>query len=203
MTTKVTAAMLAADVIEMIEGLIPPASGVPPGVGFEWYGANLPAGGYLWQDGAAVSRTTYAALYAVIGTTYGTGDGSTTFNLPDSRGRVVAGKDNMGGTAANRLTTAGGGVNGAALGASGGSQTHTLTAAQIPAHTHPVTDPTHSHGGTYTGGGAGGNFGVGDNGVTGSTAAASTGISVGNNTGGGGAHPIVQPTLVANKVIKY
>lgn len=194
--------MLAADVIEMIQEMLPSASGVPPGAGFEWYGANLPAGGYLWQDGSAVSRTTYAALFAEIGVTYGAGDGSTTFNLPDTRGRVTAGKDDMGGTAANRLTTAGG-VAGSTLGASGGSQTHTLTAAQIPAHTHPVTDPTHSHGGVFTGGGADGSFGVGDNGVTGSTAAASTGITVGNNTGGGGAHPIVQPTLVANKVIKY
>lgn len=109
----------------------------------------------------------------------------------------------MGGAAAGRLATAGGGVDGLTLGAAGGFQSHTLTAAQIPAHTHPVTDPTHSHGGAYTGGGAGGSFGVGDNGVTGNTAAASTGITVGNNTGGGGAHPIVQPTLVANKVIKY
>lgn len=107
MTTKVTAAMLAADVEEKIDALIASAiSGIPPpiipsavpaGFGFEWYGAALPAGGYFWQDGSAVSRATYAALFAVIGTTYGAGDGSTTFNLPDARGRVTSGKDDMGG----------------------------------------------------------------------------------------------------------
>ena len=94
MSTKVTAAMLAADVDVKISTIAAVAApGVPPGAGFEWYGASLPTGGYLWQDGAAVSRTTYAALFAVIGTAYGVGDGSTTFNVPDSRGRVVAGKE--------------------------------------------------------------------------------------------------------------
>nr|WP_281381282.1 tail fiber protein [Microvirga lupini] len=65
--------------------------------------------------------------------------------VPDGRGRVFAGWDSMGGTAAGRLTTAGGGVNGAALGAVGGAQAHTLTAAQMPQHNHAVTDPGHSH----------------------------------------------------------
>jgi hypothetical protein len=81
----------------------------------------------LLCDGSAVSRTTYAALFAVTSTAYGVGDGSTTFNLPDLRGRAVAGKDNMGGTAQNRLTTAGSSVDGVTLGASGGSQNRTLS----------------------------------------------------------------------------
>lgn len=118
------------------------------------------------------------------------------------RGRVAAGKDDMGGAAANRLTNAAGTVAGATLGAAGGSQAHTLTAAQIPAHTHPVTDSEHSHGGVYTGGGAGGNFGIGDNGVVGSTGSSASNITVGNNTGGGQAHPVVQPTIVLNYIIK-
>lgn len=62
-----------------------------------------PPDGWLICDGSAVSRTTYATLFGVIGTTFGSGDGSTTFGLPDGRGRVIAGKDNMGGTAAGRL----------------------------------------------------------------------------------------------------
>jgi microcystin-dependent protein len=72
------------------------------------------------------------------GTTYGVGDGSTTFNLPDLRGRVAAGLDNMGGSAASRLTNT---VLSASntLGASGGAQTHTLDGTQIPAHSHPNT----------------------------------------------------------------
>ena len=65
------------------------SSGVPSGAGVDWYGASLPSG-YLWADGSAVSRTTYASLFAAIGTTHGVGDGSSTFNLPDKRGRVSA-----------------------------------------------------------------------------------------------------------------
>jgi microcystin-dependent protein len=72
--------------------------------------------------GQAVSRTTYAALFAVIGTTWGAGDGSTTFNVPDLRGRVMAGVDNMGGSPANRITSGIAGISGVTLGASGGNQ---------------------------------------------------------------------------------
>lgn len=80
--------------------------------------------GYLLCFGQAVSRVTYAALFAAIGTTYGVGNGTTTFNLPDLRGRVVAGKDDMGSTSADRLTGLTGGVNGDVLGGTGGGQTH-------------------------------------------------------------------------------
>jgi len=79
-------------------------------------GAAVPAG-YLLAFGQAISRTNYAGLFAVCGTTYGVGDGSTTFNLPDLRGRVIAGKGNMGGVDANRLT------GGTALGNGFGGQT--------------------------------------------------------------------------------
>lgn len=82
--------------------------------------------GCLFCDGAAVSRTTYAALFAVIGTTYGAGDGETTFNVPDLAGRVVIGSSQS-----------------HALGTTGGSETVTLTADQLPAHVHEV--PQHGH----------------------------------------------------------
>ena len=68
-----------------------------------------------------VSRTNYPGLFAVINTTYGAGDGSTTFNAPDLRGRVAAGKDN-GGAAVNRITNGGSGISGTALGAAGGTE---------------------------------------------------------------------------------
>jgi microcystin-dependent protein len=77
-----------------------------------------------------------------------TGDGSTTCNIPDCRGRVIAGKDDMGGTSANRLTNQSGGLNGDTLGAMGGSETHTLTEAQLPTITPAGTNshvPAHRH----------------------------------------------------------
>lgn len=157
------------------------------GTVFDFAGSAAPSG-WLLCYGQAVSRTTYAQLFSVIGTTFGTGDGSTTFNLPDCRGRVHAGKDDMGGTAASRLTNAGGGITGTTLGAAGGAETHTLTAAEIPAHTHPIAA---AGGGTVAG--ANQQFYQGIN--TGTTATSA-------NTGGGSAHPITQPTIVFNKIIK-
>jgi microcystin-dependent protein len=126
---------------------------VPIGTVLDYAGASEP-GGWLFCYGQAISRTTYASLFAVVGTTYGAGDGATTFNLPDLRGRVVAGQDDMGGTSANRLTGHSGGLDGDTLGATGGSETHALTTAQLAQHSHGVsitsqngTNHTHSIGG--------------------------------------------------------
>jgi phage-related tail fiber protein len=69
------------------------SSGIPSGAVF-WFAANAAPIGYLEASGAAVSRTTYAALFAVVGTTFGSGDGSTTFNLPNLRGEFIRGWDN-------------------------------------------------------------------------------------------------------------
>ena len=76
---------------------------IPSGMLAPFAGTSAPSGWFLCY-GQAVSRTTYAALFTAIGTTYGTGDGTTTFNLPDLRGRTIAGVDDMGGSAASRLT---------------------------------------------------------------------------------------------------
>jgi microcystin-dependent protein len=187
-----------------------------PGVVFEYSGINLPPG-YLWANGAAVSRTSYARLFAALsisvsgviasGSTtitslsqdltalptslvgapvsgpgipagatitavtsgsitlsaapttstsnativiapHGVGDGSTTFNVPDRRGRAAVGHDLMGATsAAGRLTAGGSGMNGTLLGASGGAEVHVLSIAEIPTHTHAntLTDNGHTH----------------------------------------------------------
>lgn len=133
--------------------------------------------------------------------------------LPDLRGRVGVGRDDMGGTAASRMTTAGAGVDGATLGASGGAQTHQLTSAQMPSHTH--VQNAHDH--QFRRGGSGvvldalqvgavgfaatsnnggmGIFGSGQSGINTQTA-------TNQNTGGDGAHNNTQPSWVVNKIIK-
>lgn len=158
---------------------------LPAGLGpFPYAGASAPSG-WLLCYGQAISRTTYAALFAAISTAFGAGDGSTTFNVPDCRGRVPAGKDDMGGVAASRLTTAGSGVNGAALGAVGGAQTHTLDTTQIPAHNHAYVPAT--TGGNSAAGGQGYGY---------------PGSTVTGNAGGGLAHNNTQPTIITNYIIK-
>lgn len=160
-------------------------SSIPSGVVAPYGGTTAPSG-WLLCYGQAISRTTYANLFTAISTTYGVGDGSTTFNVPDLRGRVVAGQDDMGGTSANRLTGASGGVDGDVLGGTGGAETHTLTTPQIPSHSHSIT--------AYTSGpGTGTVSAIGNSG----SATPSTG-----NAGGGGAHNNVQPTIILNYIIK-
>lgn len=155
--------------------------GSSPGTIVPFGGATVPTG-WLLCFGQAISRATYATLFTVVSTTHGVGDGSTTFNLPDLRGRIPGGKDDMGGTAASRLTTAGSGVNGASLGASGGAQTHSLTQAQLPALTFLTT--------TNSGQGAPSlDFSGPDN----------LGFY---SIGGGTAHNNTQPTIVLNYIIK-
>jgi microcystin-dependent protein len=102
--------------------LVSGGSLVPAGVCNPYAGATAPTG-WLLCYGQSISRATYSTLFTAIGTTYGTASG-TTFNLPDMRGRAVAGQDDMGGTSADRLTTP---LNGDTLGAVGGVETHTHT----------------------------------------------------------------------------
>jgi microcystin-dependent protein len=109
---------------QLIDRIVMPIGSVVP-----YAGSTTPTNkGWLLCDGSAVSRTTYAALFALISTTYGIGDGSTTFNLPDCTGRVVAGKE----SSETRLTTAESGINGGTLGATGGAESVTLTVSEIP-----------------------------------------------------------------------
>ena len=109
-----------------------------------WPAASVPSG-WLLCYGQSLSKATYDALWQIIGYTYG-GSGAS-FNLPDLRGRSIFGKDDMGGTAASRLTTAVSNVDGTTLGAVGGDQrsqlhTHVLTDT---GHTHSITDKSHTH----------------------------------------------------------
>lgn len=111
------------------------APAIPPGTIMDYAGASgtIPpylAGEWLFCDGSSLSSSSYPGLFAAIGYTYGGSSG--TFALPDLRGRARFGRDNMGGSAASRVTTAGSSVDGATLGASGGGQNVTLTQAQLP-----------------------------------------------------------------------
>lgn len=147
---------------------------VPVGAVIDFAGAALPTH-YLACNGAAVSRTTYLQLFAVIGTTWGAGDGSTTFNVPGLADHVTAGS---------------GGSLGA-LGAKVGAATHTLIIDEMPNHAHPgSTAPV----GTLNGGAIppASTFSL-----TGSTA-----INVAAE-GGGAAHSIVQQTAIMQKIIRY
>ena len=107
--------------------------------------SNQPPPGWLWCAGQAVSRTTYAPLFAAIGTAHGVGDGATTFAVPDLRGRTLAGLDDMGGTDAGRLSLAN------TLGTTGGAETHTIAQGNLPSVNFTVSgsvnvsDPGHTH----------------------------------------------------------
>lgn len=198
----------------------------PPGSILDYAGATAPSG-WLLCYGQAISRTTYATLFDAIGTAYGTGDGSTTFNVPDLRGRVVAGQDDMGGTSANRLTGLSGGVDGDTLGGTGGAESHTLTEAQLAAHDHTATADPHTHtddGHTHdvqvdysTVGSGGGSRQYWSNltvdpisQATKSAIALSGTADIQDATvtvtiadaGSGDAHNNVQPTIILNKIIK-
>lgn len=240
------------------------SAAVPTGSVFDW-ALNTAPSGYLLCDGSALdANTPHTRLRdALIDDGFPHGhDGNGNPKLPDARGRVTAGKDDMGGTAAGRLTGSSGGVDGKSLGAAGGADAHALTTAQMPVHNHGVSDPGHGHGvsdpghvhgvndpshahsvydpghnhniyanyyplgaqgsgtvtpycgpgqvvstaniaaatgigiyGAYTG------ISIARSGAGISIVGSGTGISTQNN-GSGDAHPIVQPTLVLNKIIK-
>jgi microcystin-dependent protein len=171
---------------------------LPAGALLDFAGVAAPSG-WLLCDGAAYGRTAMdpnpqPTLFAAIGTTWGVGDGVTTFNVPDFRRRTTVGS---GGT--------GTGVLGNAVGDVGGAETHTLVTGEMPNHGHGVNDPGHAHstngadvaGGSFTqvacGNGVFTRFQL--------SGSASTGISV-NSTGGGGSHNNIQPSAVVLKIIK-
>ncbi len=157
------------------------AATLPAGMIVPYAGSTAPDG-WLLCEGSAVSRTTYSTLYSMISTTYGVGDGSSTFNLPDLRGRVAIG------------------VNGShVLASSGGAETHTLTVEEIPSHNHTLrarttgqnngnpTNRTLAQVNIYTDADA--NVDMRNTSIT--------------SSGGGQAHNNMQPYITLNYIIKY
>ena len=172
--------------------------GVNTGIIIPWSNASIPSG-FLDCDGTAVSRTTYAALFAVVGTNYGAGDGSTTFNVPDLTDRTCVGtsptKAQFSTGGANTVTTTGN--------LAGSSGNTTLSTAQLPSHNHSTGGQRGSNGGTVqsgqnSNGSAGGNS-TGASGNAGSDGSHSHSFA-GNFTGG--ADSVLQPYLTLNYIIK-
>ena len=194
------------------DAVTPAGVGLPTVGDYKFSASSSAQAGWLLCYGQAVSRTTYGALYAAIGTTYGAGDGVTTFNVPDNRGCALVGADNMGGAAAGRLT-------GYALGTLGGEQNHTLTVSEMAVHSHSAVDNGHAHGvndpghhhsvNGWSSGGLGNTGGVYNPAAVVSTSTEVTGISIQSgsanisvsNAGSGTPHNNIQPSRGANLFI--
>ncbi len=201
--------------------------GVPSGTVLQFAGVTVPPG-WLLCDGSAVSRVSYAGLFAALGTAYGAGNGTTTFNLPDLRGRVPVGLDNMGGSSANRITASQADV----LGGNGGLEARTpsgsislsgtvgdttLSQAQMPSHTHtPNVFSANWSASTSPNGWGSGTWSSGAGAVSGGNPASPSSSMIGN-TGSGSSHShsfsgsgsltgssmdVTQPWLALSYIIK-
>ena len=164
------------------------AGSTPIGTLFLWSTDSAPTG-FLLCYGQAVSRATYSDLHTLLkdvggadNYAYGNGDGSTTFNVPDLRGRTPLGKDNMGGASADRVTNAAAD----SLAGNAGAEDHTLITSETPAHTHQAN--------VYSGGGSGTTaFAPGRNESTNHTT---------SSVGSDGAHNNMSPYITLSYIIK-
>lgn len=162
---------------------------VPIGMVMPHMGGSVPPG-FLVCDGREVSRATYSTLFAIIGIAYGTPSSGTTFVLPDLRGRVIVGIDNMGGVVAGRVVAAWAST----FGGSGGAQSHSLSTGELPSHSHGFTD-------RYLASGSGGA-------LTGETTPAGTALNfastagVTGSQGSGNGHNNMQPSMAVAYVIR-
>lgn len=174
---------------------------LPAGLGPLPWCTDTPPTGWLLCYGQAVSRTTYSALFAVIGTTFGNGDGSTTFNMPDFRGRLPLGKDNMGGSSANRVTDSDADI----IGGADGDETKNLQHVHVGAtHYHTVglsgigvSGPDTTNGDVRISGGGESHYYATDPRNTSNNTAGDTG------KGGSTTQDIMPPFLTVNYIMKY
>jgi microcystin-dependent protein len=178
---------------------------IPTGFIMPYAGSTAPTG-WLIADGSALSRITYADLYSVIGTTYGVGNGTTTFNIPDLRTRVPAGK-----SAAGTF---------AILGASGGNETKSLAIGEMPTHTHTFSGTTswvgsHQHNQTAGQGGGGLIASTAQGGIANASGQLTSSLTnaqgahdhtysgTTSSQGSGTAFSLVQPFLTVNYCVKF
>jgi microcystin-dependent protein len=183
---------------------------IPLGGLLPYTASTAPNSAFVLPFGQSISRSIYATYFEVVGTTFGAGDGSTTFNIPDLRGRAVFGQDSMGGGPIGRITVAGGNFDGTVIGGSGGAQNQTLTQAQLPAikPAITVTDPGHLHSapwsnvGSYNQSGGAGVAAAPGNSTN--TTTATTGITAAftSNLGSGNSVPILPPAMVLPYILR-
>lgn len=179
------------------------------------HGGVLPTG-FIDAFGQEISRTgIYANLFAVYGTTFGAGNGTTTFNVIDMRSRVPIGlgTGTGGGASGTGLPSGGTSLSNVLMGAWTGKETHVLTSTEVPNHTHGITDPGHRH--SESAGGTSGGATIytvakeilydnpDNTALTNLTSVNATGISVNSTTGGGNAHTIINPQMGVRFIIKY
>lgn len=167
------------DISESLKGLaLASAAAVQIGEVKAFAGGAVPS---KWKlcDGSVLSRSTYAGLFGAIGTAYGGGDGSTTFAIPDLRGRTAIGAD------PNNQSTASG-HTAHALGQTAGKETHALTTSEMPSHSHSYSTYTFATNGQVSG--------------AYNRISSPTGYNTGS-AGGNAAHSLMQPYTAINYII--
>ncbi len=182
---------------EIVSTVIVPSSPLmPAGTVLDFAGGTVPVG-FLACNGAAVSRSTYSDLYNAIGTVWGIGDGSTTFNLPNFQGRTSIGSGSYTDSVAGAITRS--------LATALGAATHILTEAQLATHTHVQAGHVHAQVGYLTSSGGafqGSSYSDAASIATTTTTNTASTIATNNNTGLSEAHNNMQPSLVVTKMIK-
>ena len=194
-----------------LQGSFANAYGVPLGGMLPYIGSTAPNSAFVIPVGQAISRTTYSTLFTLVSTTYGTGDGSTTFNVPDLRGRAVFSPDSGG---SGRITVAGGNIDGTVIGNTGGAQNETLTQAQLPSYNLSPSSITIS---SWTNIGSEPYIVTSNNGTINITSSGSTPVPDGTSTapaasftfggsipsgGSGSAHPILPPAIILPYILR-
>jgi microcystin-dependent protein len=189
-----------------------PIGGMMPYLGVNVTGGNVPNSNFALPFGQAISRTTYSVLFGLCGTLFGVGDGTTTFNIPDIRGRSIFALDNLGGgAAAGRITVAGGNFDGTVNGNSGGSQNETLTQAQLPVFSQTPTfsgtlqtwnlnQTVNSNSGVIAGGSAAGSFD--HTSITPTVTITPAGTISAVTFGSGSSHPQMPPSMVLPYILR-